>query len=442
MELPESPNMTINEFYTKFAGRVVRCKKFNRKSCWDAKDVTKWWESVQIGWNINPLIYIDIESCIIKGIADGNDNDVKYFDEYKQNGYTFITIEGGNRHDSTVSFYNNQPLYRDKKVKVAVICGVSRKEMHEGYVRLAHGKPPNEQEKRTGIYGEVSDKVRNSSQKLSHMMEQCSSINLTRMKDDELVAMIMNFASNGSFGNVNSLSKDKAIDILYETSIYNKTKFNYLVGKLQKAFDSIIDCEDITTKQNKSIIYLLTIIFMEMKGKYKIDDMDLLVKYWYRLYREKFIDDTVIFIRGAYHLPFSNLMTGLLFDQEQLTFLTSIVNQDFIPLLEEMKAISPTNPENYTALHRKGWVNKNKFKDNKVGVVKVRCNTDDKSMFGPTVDVWKTITIAEAFNGTKYELDHIIPKVDGGKTTIENAELTTRDYNRKKSKKHISELVS
>jgi len=50
-----------------------------------------------------------------------------------------------------------------------------------------------------------------------------------------------------------------------------------------------------------------------------------------------------------------------------------------------------------------------------------------------------TITLAEAFNGSKFELDHIKPKSKGGETTLENAELTTKQYNRKKKAKILND---
>lgn len=437
MKLPESPNITITEFNEKFAGKVVRCKKFNRKQCWDETDNKRWHESIQLGWCVNPLIYIDIQSCIYFCIEKGLGEDVKYYSNYLNDGYTYITIEGGNRHDSTERFYEVEPLYRDKLVKVAVIESVTREEMHEGYVRLAHGKSPNSQEKRTGVYGTVSDTVRNTSQKLSHMFSSIGNVDSNRMKDDELVAMLMNYCTNGSFGRVEGITQDDVIDTMYQTNKFNKLKFNYLINNLRNVFDAIIDFEDITKKQNKTIVYLLSLILLEIKDVYKINDYDLFVKYWYQLYSQKFIDPTIIFIKQQKSLSFSQLMTGLVMDKTQLEFMIGIVSSEFIPLLQIEGAISPTNPDVFTHKDRADWVNANKFTEDGKDFVKVRCNSDDFSLLGDVVPIFKTITIAEASNGTKYELDHILPKIDGGPTSINNAELTTRDYNRKKSKKVI-----
>jgi|TARA_R110001592_G_scaffold355789_1_gene656805 hypothetical protein len=435
MELPITHRISITEFNKKFTGKVIRCKKFNRKECWKDSDVKKWYESVQLGWDINPLIYIDIQSCIDFCIKRGLADDVKYYTNYLNDGFVYITIEGGNRHDATESFYVEEPIYRWKFVNVVVIESVDRKEMHEGYVRLAHGVSPNSQEKRTGIYGIVSDTVRNTSQKLSHMFNSISNVNANRMKDDELIAMLMNYCTTGSFGKFNGDKQDDVIDTIYETNKFNKTKFSYLIKHLKKVFDSIIDFDDITKKQNKTIVYLLSLILLEIKDKYKIDDYDLLVKYWYQLYSQKFIDSTVLLLLKQKNLSFSEIMRGLVMDKKQLEFMKGIVCNEFIPLLQTEGAISPTNPDEFTHRDRVDWINDNKFTLKKIDYVEVRCNTDDLSLFGDKVPSFKTITVSEALNGTKYELDHKLAKVNGGPTNIGNAELTSTDYNRKKGKK-------
>ena len=64
--------------------------------------------------------------------------------------------------------------------------------------------------------------------------------------------------------------------------------------------------------------------------------------------------------------------------------------------------------------------------------VTIRNNTPDLSLRGVSEAEFITITLAESFNGSRFELDHIIPKSKNGETTLENAELTTKEYNRKK----------
>lgn len=440
-ELPEIKKITVESFNQIFAGKVIRCKKFNRKKCWEDSDVKKWYESIQKSWNINPLIYIDIQSCIDYCIMKGLDDDVKYFSNYLNQGYVFITIEGGNRHDSTETFYVKHPLYREKHVNVAVIESVDREEMHEGYVRLAHGKAPNRQEKRTGIYGEVSDIVRKTSEKLATMWEQVKGVKRPRMFDDELVAMLINFSTNGSFGKslINGDGKDDVLDLIYKTNKYNKTKFNYLVNGLKSIFNSIVDYDEINSKLPKTTIYLLSMILMNIRDKYKIVDFDLFVEKWYDKYLEKDNSMDIVFKTKGKTLVFTQLMSGLVMNTEQLEMMNLIVESDFIPFLEDEGVLSPINPEEFTTKHKRDWINNNKYEKNGKWFVDVRSNSSDLSLLPDVTDEFITITLAQSFNGSKFELDHIIPKSKGGETTLENAELTTKEYNRKKRAKIIND---
>ena len=113
---------------------------------------------------------------------------MKYFKEYYNDGYKYITVEGGNRHDSTYLFWKNVPIYRDRKIKMVIIKSVDRQTMHEVYIRLAYGNPPNRQEVRTGIYGFLSDRVREISEKFSYIFLRIKGIKTQRMLDDELIA--------------------------------------------------------------------------------------------------------------------------------------------------------------------------------------------------------------------------------------------------------------
>ena len=442
MELPIPIQITVEDHYTKFGnGKVVRCKKFNRKSCWEPSDRNKWHSSVQKGWNINPLIYIHIESCIFVAIQKGNEKDRKYFQDYKDKGFEYITIEGGNRNDATEEFYHTFPQYRDKKVNIAIIESVTREEMHDGSVRLAHGVSPNRQEKRTGIFGEVSDLVRKTSEKLATMWDRVKGVKRTRMADDEVVAMLINFSSNQSFGKslISGAGKDDVLDLIYYTNKYNKINFNYLIKNLKSTFDSIVDYDEITTKLEKSTIYLLSMIFMNIKDKYKIVDYDLFVKKWYDKFIEKYNNDDIVYKRPGKTLVFTQLLSGLVMDTDQLEKMNQIVEEDFIPFLEEEGVISPTNPDEFTSKHKRDWINDNKYDVSGKYYLIARSNTSDLSLMGEDIPEFTTITLAQAFNGSKFELDHIIPKSIGGKTTLENAELTTKEYNRKKRDKILND---
>jgi 5-methylcytosine-specific restriction endonuclease McrA len=442
MILPAVTQMTLTEFKLKFGnGKVIRCKKFNRKSCWAKHNVTKWHESVRKGWNINPLIFVHIDSCIEYAIQTGLDSDKRYFEEYKNEGYEFITIEGGNRTDATELMYDTEPDYHDKKVNIAVIENVSREEMHEGYVRLAHGVSPNPQERRTGIYGKVSDLVRKTSERLNVMWTKIDNVKQSRMGDDEMVAMIMNYATNKSFGPslTNSDKKDYILDMMYRKNNYDSASFNHIINNLKSIFDSIKLHKDITKKLNKNVVYLLVMIIKLVKeNNFKIENYTTFVKHWYDYYLQRNNSDDVLYLRGKakFQCTFSHLISGLAMDNNQLKEMTNIIETEFIDYLKQHNAIVPYNDVEFTSDDKKNWIKQNKYKkeDNK-DYVTVRTNTPDLLLLGDSIPEFTEITLAESHNGSEYELDHIIPKSKGGETTLRNAELTSKAYNRKKTDK-------
>tara|TARA_R110000765_G_scaffold13069_1_gene39599 strand:- start:27 stop:1337 length:1311 start_codon:yes stop_codon:yes gene_type:complete len=436
MKLPKIFQMTIREFRKKFPeSKVVRCKKFNRRKCWELLDFKRWFSSIRKGANINPLIYIDIQSCMEYCRVKGLNRDYLYYKHYADEDYDYITIEGGNRHDGTHMFYTDESQNRDDKhVNYCVIKGVDRKTMHDLYCRLAYGKSPNRQEQRTGIFGISSDLVRKTSEKLSHVWNKVKGINTNRMQDDEMVATIMLYVTEGgTFGKSDGGNKDDNLDTLYRNNKWNKGKFTYMWKELVKVFDSIIDYDNITKKLEKSFLYCITIILDTLHTKYNIENYDDFVKEVYEIWITKWKDDSIVHQRKNQPLSFSGMMSGMATYLEQVEKLKSIINEDIIPELEEEKIITPRNEEEFTYLHRKQYIEKNKFKKGKKWYVKIRSNNDAKTLLKNT-QVFKDVLLSEAYSA-KCELDHIEPKTKGGKTILENAELTTKQYNRKKSNK-------
>ena len=65
--------------------------------------------------------------------------------------------------------------------------------------------------------------------------------------------------------------------------------------------------------------------------------------------------------------------------------------------------------------------------------VKIRTNNKGCTWFNG-VSEFTFVSLAEAYSA-KCELDHIIPKSKGGETELSNAQLTSKEYNRKKRNK-------
>jgi hypothetical protein len=443
MKLPPISKITVAEFKVRFGkGKVIRCKKFNRRDCWKRKNIENWYDSVMKGWDINPLIFVEINSCISWAIANGLDEDRQYFQDYKDEGYEFITLEGGNRTGATELMFDAKPNYRDKELYIAIIENVSREEMHEGYVRLAHGVSPNPQEKRTGIYGSVSDLVRNTTENLEAVWSVVKKVKHERMEDDEFVAMILNYSLNKSFGPsiTGKITKDEVLDSMYRTKRIDDAPFKHIVNNLKLIFEEIQLHPEISKGLPKTVIYLLVILIQLIKeNNFKIQNYQAFVSNWYDYYNKRMRDKTVLFERGPakFQCTFKHLISGLILDPKvQLQKFTDIVKTDFIKYLIKHDAIVPYNTVEFTSRNREEWIDTNKYtKEDDKDYVTVRTNTPDLFLLGGNVPEFTEITLTEACNGFKYELDHIIPKSKGGETALTNAELTSKIYNRKKTDK-------
>jgi len=440
IDLPLPEGVKIKDWYPVFGNKTVRCKKFNRRTCWEKSDFQKWLVALGRGHVINPLIYVHIDSCVNSCLREGKLDDVKYFEDYKKQGYDYITLEGGNRHDSTEKIYEVTPEFHNKRINIALVDGIDREEMHELYLNLASGKSPNDQERRTGIYGVVSDVVRKVSERLISMWDKVNGITRPRMKDDEMVAMIMNYVTNNSFGThpLTGKTRTETLDSLYETNEYNSKLFNYVTESLKAFWERVRDDEIVTKKQPKVVIYLLTILFSHFKNKYKIVNEKKFIKEFFDYfndiynfdYKEGTTETRVRLKLSGTHYTYKNLLGNMLKNLGVLNEVEYLVRSELIPKLETASVIKPINMEEFTFKHRKEYIGLHKFDKHGNIYVKVRTNNPKLDWF-PGQPEFTDISLTESFSN-KYELDHIIPKSKNGPTSIENAELTSKEYNRKK----------
>ena len=176
---------------------------------------------------------------------------------------------------------------------------------------------------------------------------------------------------------------------------------------------------------------------------YKIEDYDLFIEEFYSIYTDKMeesVDDLEAkgekrkaFLKGNSWLSFAEITSGLVTHNDQLEHMNSLLSEDFIPVLEEKGIISPVNEEEFTYVHRREYIRLHKFERNGKWWIKIRSNNSKCTLISGEPK-FREVTLVEAYSA-HCELDHIIPKSDNGPTTLDNAELTTKEYNRKKSNK-------
>ena len=230
-------------------------------------------------------------------------------------------------------------------------------------------------------------------------------------------------------------------------------------------WNKVTKSDKITNKQPKVIIYLLTVLFSELKDSYKIyDDKKFINKFFdyfknvYNYDYEEKDEEEVSEVEdedkmdeveddnedgepkirlklGNKFYTYKDLLGNMLINLDVLDKVKYLVKFELIPMLKSEKTIIPINTEEFTLNHRKEYIGKNKLKKDNSFVVIIRTNNPELSWF-PGKPEFKEVSITEAFSG-RYWLDHIIPKSKNGETTIENAELTSEEYNRKKYNKEV-----
>ncbi len=101
-DLPNAIKMTINWWkVSMFDKGIGRCPKFQRRDNWGENLIINWFESLMGFFNLNPLVYVDVKSCLDYCITKGLKKDIEYYQSHHDNGSTYLTVEGGNRSDAT-----------------------------------------------------------------------------------------------------------------------------------------------------------------------------------------------------------------------------------------------------------------------------------------------------------------------------------------------------
>ena len=437
-KLPRIKYKTTEDYRKKFTkDNTERDKKFQRRSCWEFLQ-RQWYRfSMRRMYNIHPIIFWDVKASMEQMLIDKKLQDYQYFKEAYDRGIRYKIVEGANRNDLLQDHISDVEwdIYKDVENPYCIASG-DRKSMHELYEQLAGGKAPNRQEKRTGIWGKVSDWVRNISENNQEWLSRTSTIVLDRMKDDEFIALILHYCYHDTFGQVQSVSSDDMIDDMYREKKIRpkaKKKAEDIVKKIKQYWKKLSETQK--TKMPKAYVMGLIILlsktfdlgFILKKGT------KFVIKYntWWT---------TNMASTDIYHLDnstqepqtFNGLVKGIKGSVKMAKFKELVEDLVKEMVLDDIftKDVSEdlATPEQRTKL----------IKEAREGdKVRVRQNgvVDGNKIFGDKLDNFIWVDYLEVLSSNDYHVDHIIPKTKDGKTTLDNMEITTRHYNILKSNK-------
>ena len=284
--------------------KIKRCKKFNRRDNWGLNLIVDWFESVAGFFNLNPLVYVHIKSCLDHCRKQGLTKDVEYFGNYHEEGYTYLTVEGGNRSDATYLLWDMFEWLRGRMLNIIIIRGVDRETMHEIYVRVSKGNTPNRQETRTGIYGYLSDKVRYIAEKYVHIFNRLG-LNIERMKEDELMARTYIYTKSQTLGN----SLDDRIDQEYRakkpSDIRQWLSNMSLLSKFFKKYNKLGE-----NRQFDVGFYYVVLFVLDWmrRDNIKILKWVLFVNDFIKTFSLLMIDETVLYNSPKHQYTFSDMV--------------------------------------------------------------------------------------------------------------------------------------
>ena len=388
-------------------------------------------------YNIHPIIFWDVKASMNQMKKEKNLKDYNYFKEAYDRGIRYKIVEGANRNDLIQEHIPDEEwdIYKDTENAYCIASG-DRESMHDLYEALAGGKSPNRQEKRTGIWGIVSDWVRNISEKNQEWLTKTSTIMINRMKDDEFIAMILHYCYNDTFGQVQSESADDIVDKIYREKKIRpkaKKKAEDIVKKIGQYWKKLSETQK--NKMPKAYVQGLVILLSKtfdlefiLKNK-----KNFVIKY-HTWWTTNMASDKVYHLDNSTQEPqtFNGLVKGLKGSVKMAKFKELIED-----LIKEMvlndiftKDVSEdlATPEQRTKLIEEAREG-DKVRVRQNGVV------DGNKIFGDKIDDFKMVDYLEVLSSYDYHVDHIIPKTKTNSRSLDNMEITTRHYNILKSNK-------
>ena len=404
--------LNIKGFIETYAKKTFVDFRFQRRQVWKNKNKIGFRDSVLKGHLANPIIIVDVDSCIKHSQYNKNESDFQYFTEIKEKeGKSYISIDGNNRTNYILNEnerVSGNPTPEDEiffstHIPITVFSFCTRMDMHTIAINTNRGIAWNKQEERNAIYGVMSDFIRDTSIKLSSATNFIHGVNKSRMQDDDLYAMLLTYHQH-PVGNVSNALIN---------SIYKKPSIDN-----QKEFIGILD--------------IWAKIIQEVGGnKYRIDKSLAvnLFMFLYEMYHNsgrKFNEDLIT--------DFSSIYIGL----EESRILESndwkLKNRYANKYLIEKSDKIISDILSYVNIYFLRMDPKRSYSvDDKIEIY--RKNGGDMFNLDGTTE---EISLLQALNGNFINADHVLPFSKGNPTSIENAQFLKKEDNLKKSDKVLT----
>lgn len=436
---------------------------FQSEERWSDKQRQDYIKSIFRQFIPNPITLADINSCAeYCAHKFGVDSeDYKYFDEWRNAGYEYISIDGNNRTRCISKFFTNQfplsqtehkivgikhdvyknwtptkntkkysnlPLYvkefvdnKDFCVTCFIVKEATIQDLHDLFISINSQVTLNAQESRNAIVCDVSKKIREYSETFKEFFSRYFTENsMKRRNHEEFSVSLLVHITKLLSGNINKAE----LDLAYNNSS-PETK------NLKKLYEVLKIADECTKFEKKNVSKKKKFIPNEAT----LFDFCMIVSH---------LNDKNVPIRN--HKKFFEWF----YSQYQIIKTRKDENNNPLILWKDSNG---QNARDYVgvqrskdAAHREARLkcyieSLSKIDDGIIGEER-----DPKRFFCPSVRplLWlqqdkkcalsgEEIFLEQVFDGSVTEIDHIVPYSQGGLTVIENAQLVFKFENRQKS---------
>ena len=422
---------------------------FNRSSCWDKKQETKFLTSLVAGQAPSKIVVANVQKCRDEAIVGSFD--YEYFNNLLLAGFKLVAIDGNNRTQTIMKYLNGQAsiepgeydlpsgvievkknqttfnkhpdalidhIQENILISICEYVTATRKDLSRLFTSINNGEQLNAQEKRNAELVPYAKWVRDTVVAYGKAFNLMFKKGNFRMKCDEQIVSLSVLSTYGPEHGLSRADRDNAYTD-------NSTVYNHIETKGGKK--NVIDTLSLVEKYGEkgfnttTLTNLFMLVHHINQSKIKILNEKEFFK-WFMITENRRIGNTK---RKLCTLPENGndinyagtcASTRVLFLVSRFTYIL----EDFekIPsgiVVELDKERIFTRAQRYQA-----WVDQD----------------------GVCPRTGKVIPEEEINNYDKWAADHVFPHSKGGKRTQENCELVCRKYNESKGNRPAKELIA
>ena len=433
---------------------------FQSKERWSDFQRRKFLKSVLANSCPTPIVLAHVESCMEYCAKTlGTDSaDYEYFQKLHAKKYTWISIDGNNRSRAIARFVNDEYAlslcdhkisgikygnyehwkpakgnrkystlpqmvrqHLDDEVQLIVfkVTQATHAELHDLFLAINDGVTLNQQERRNAIVCNLSGEVRKIAEDyISLFTNYWTEGTRDRRSHEEWV--VSGFVHVTRTGNINKAERDAAYDNTMEE--YDKRKLVRNIIKQMQYLCTLYDTKKKKLLPNEATRFdLFMMLHWLGQNNYKIKNHREFFAWFVETYDTVKNSDKILWkdAKGTNARDYVGVQRS--FDSghraARLGVYTLMGNDhevfgDILPALPEDVLVQQDPNKAFPVAWKVPMWRRQNGKCALTGI---------------------DIPLSELMDGLKYQMDHIIPRSKGGKTTFDNGQVTCSDENRNKS---------